>query len=147
MISHCRRCISQECLSFCCTNICISFSIHKRKWLYPSTGDVKYMSFGLPGTETIQTSWTSLQEIFCLLPPLPRLWSDYQYGTNVALAVSVICHTLVAGQISCLSDGRAGATSIHQLPAPHLVWKWKSLLLILALTIHPSPICTPSLLV
>lgn len=46
--------------------------------------------------------------------PLPRLWSDYQYGSIVALAVSVVCHTMVAGQVSCLCDGRAGARSVHQ---------------------------------
>lgn len=84
--------------------------------------------------------------------PLPRLWSDYQYGTNVALALSVICHKLVVGQVSCLSDGRAGAGSVHQHPRLYInsrrlilfgneslyYWFWLRLYIRLQFVPHPS---------
>lgn len=71
----------------------------------------------------IQTSWTSLLQIFCLLF---RLWSDYQYGTNVALAC--------VSHLSC-DSGRSDFLSPwwtcwgkFRASAPNLYINWRCLI-------------------
>lgn len=82
----------------------------------------------------------------------PRLWSDYQYGTNVALALPVICQELVAGQVflslwwTCRRQVRTSAPRLY-IKSRSLIlfgdeslyyWFWLRLYIRLQFVPHPS---------